>query len=128
MTNVSTNAMTNVMRRVLAAGSLSLLFLRAVVVSGVQTLRVILRNSIGGHEPPAGLIRMRFAPMNEQGATLLGCMITLTPGTTTVDIDMKRREMLLHLLDASQAEQAVKGIRRDFEPSLIVLFGEGRRR
>ena len=51
----------------------------------------------------------------------------LTPGTTTVDIDMERGEMLLHLLDVAGAEEAVAGIRADFEPSIIRLFGtEGR--
>jgi len=111
------------MRRPITAILLLLIFLRAVVMSGVQTVVVILRRSVSGRQPPAGLVRMRFAPMTENGATLLGCMISLTPGTTTVDIDMEKREMLLHLLDASQADAAVAGIRRDFEPSIIKLFG-----
>lgn len=112
------------MHRFITAIVLLFIFLKAVVISGAQTVRVILRNSLGGHTPAAGLVRMRFAPMTEEGATLLGCMISLTPGTTTVDIDMERREMLLHLLDTSQAEQAIAGIRSDFEPSVIILFGE----
>lgn len=111
------------MTRLLAAIELLLRFLKAVVVSGVQTVAVIVRHSVGGREPPARLVRIRFAPMDENGATLLGCLISLTPGTTTIDIDMERREMLLHMLDASQAEEAVAGIRRNFEPSIIKLFG-----
>ncbi|MBX3354600.1 MAG: Na+/H+ antiporter subunit E [Phycisphaeraceae bacterium] len=111
--------------KLLVAIGLLLLFLKAVVISGLQTVRVILRQTLGGTPPPAGLVRMRFAPMSEDGATLLGCMISLTPGTTTIDIDMERGEMLLHLLDTSQAEEAIAGIRADFEPSLIKLFGKG---
>jgi multisubunit Na+/H+ antiporter MnhE subunit len=61
--------------------------------------------------------------MNEQGASLLGCMITLTPGTTTLDIDMDKREILMHVLDASDTDALVKGIREDFEPGLVALFG-----
>jgi multicomponent K+:H+ antiporter subunit E/multicomponent Na+:H+ antiporter subunit E len=50
-------------------------------------------------------------------------MITLTPGTTTIDIDLERREMLLHVLDASDLDGMLAAIRRDFERYLVVLFG-----
>jgi multisubunit Na+/H+ antiporter MnhE subunit len=49
-------------------------------------------------------------------------MITLTPGTTTLDIDMDRREMLLHMLDARAPQQAIDAIRNDFEKYLLILF------
>lgn len=99
-------------------------FLKAMVLSGFQTVGVILRASFGSRRPPAAaFVRVRFAPMSEQGAALLGCMVTLTPGTTTIDIDMVRRELLLHVLDATDTDAMVDGIRRDFEPSLVTLFG-----
>lgn len=65
--------------------------------------------------------------MDERGAAILGCMVSLTPGTTTLDIDMDRRELLVHVLDASDPEAMVAAIRRDFEPGLVTLFGENRR-
>jgi multisubunit Na+/H+ antiporter MnhE subunit len=108
------------MTRLAAALILTFRFLRAVVVSGWQTVGVILRNA---EAPPAAFVRMRFAPMSETGAALLGCMISLTPGTTTLDVDMGRREMLLHLLDASDPDAVVAGIRADFERYLVVLYG-----
>ncbi len=113
------------MRKALAASRLLLRFLGAVVVSGLQTARVI---ALGRRRPAAGFVRLRFEPMTETGAALLGCLITLTPGTTTVDIDFERREMLLHLLDVENASAAVAGIRRDFEREIVTLFGtEGSR-
>lgn len=116
------------LRKPIAAVVLLLRFLRAVVVSGVQTLRVIIVSGRpGAPPPPVALLRMRFAPMSADGAALLGCMITLTPGTTTLDIDMQRRELLLHVLDASDPEGMVQGIRDEFESSLVVLFGEPQR-
>jgi multisubunit Na+/H+ antiporter MnhE subunit len=111
--------------KLIAALTLLLRFLRALVVSGVQTLGVILRAGLGGGEPPpAAFVRVRYAPMSAQGAALLGCMISLTPGTTTLDIDEESRELLLHVLDASDTEGMVEGIRKDFEPGLVTLFGE----
>lgn len=110
--------------RPVAAIMLLARFLRAVLVSGLQTVAVILRaGKPGGQPPPVALLRVRFAPMSEQGAALLGCMVSLTPGTTTLDIDMERRELLLHVLDASDTGALVAGIRQDFEPGLVALFG-----
>ncbi len=99
-------------------------FLKAVVLSGIQTVQVILRASFGQRRPPpAAYLRVHFAPMSPMGASLLGCMITLTPGTTTLDIDMENRIILLHVLDASDTDAIVQGIRNDFETGLVPLFG-----
>lgn len=113
------------MNKSIAALILLIRFLKAVVISGFQTVQVILRSSLGERRPPpAAFLRVKFAPMSAQGASILGCMITLTPGTTTLDIDMEKREILMHVLDASDTNALVQGIREDFEPGLVVLFGE----
>lgn len=112
------------MIRLFAAIGLLARFLRAMLVSGLLTVLVILRTGRPGGRPPlSALMRVRFAPMSEQGAALLGAMVSLTPGTTTIDIDMEHRELLLHVLDASDTDALVQGIRRDFEPALLILFG-----
>jgi multicomponent Na+:H+ antiporter subunit D len=88
------------MNRLFAAIVLLLRFLRAVVVSGLQTVRVILSAPRPATAAAGAYLRVRFAPMSGRRG-LLGCMVSLTPGTTTViDIDMERRELLLHVLDA----------------------------
>jgi multisubunit Na+/H+ antiporter MnhE subunit len=61
--------------------------------------------------------------MGERGAALLGSMISLTPGTTVIDIDVAAREMVLHMLDMSDAASALAAIRRDFEPAVVAWFG-----
>ena len=108
------------MTRVGALGLLLLRFLREVVVSGWSTAVLILR---GPSDLPAGFVRMTYGELDETGAALLGGLVTLTPGTTTVDIDPARREILLHVLDLRRAEATVEAIRRDFERPLLVLFG-----
>lgn len=100
------------MRRPALVLALLLRFLWQVLASGVATARVVLRP---GPLPRPGLIRMEYAPMSEAGAALLGCLVTLTPGTTVIDIDPARREMLLHVLDVDQAGAAVASIRGEFE-------------
>ncbi len=116
------------MRRSVALLMLMLRFGRAVLVSGVETIAVILKTGRpGAAPPPVALVRVRFAPLSERGAAVLGGMVSLTPGTTTIDIDTERCELLLHVLDASDTDALVNGIRREFEPGLRILFGtEGR--
>jgi len=106
--------------RPVAAVTLAYRFFLAVIRSGVQTTLTILRPD-SAMKP--GFIDYYFEPMTETGATLLGSLITLTPGTTTVDIDMESRRLLVHLLDTRGAESACAEIRSDFEEPIRVLFG-----
>ena len=113
------------MHKLIAAIVLPWRFGRAVVTAGAQTVAAIVRQGLSiGTPPPASFVRIGFAPMSAQGAALLGCMVSLTPGTTVIDIDLSRREMVLHMLDARQAEAAAEAIRRDFEPPPLAWFGE----
>jgi hypothetical protein len=51
---------------------LLLRFLKAVVLSGWQTVQVILATTPGGEPARTGtFVRVRFAPMNATGAALL---------------------------------------------------------
>lgn len=109
--------------KLFVAVRLLLIFLWALINSGIATIRIILSASFGGAAPASGFIRFRYAPMSDQGAALLAAMITLTPGTTAIDIDPDTRTMTLHLLDVAGAEDAIADIRRSFEPPLVVLFG-----
>lgn len=98
---------------------LLLRFLFQVVTSGLTTAWSIVRP---GRRPTPGLIRMRYDNLNEFGVTVMGCMITLTPGTTTIDIDTERQELLLHLLDAGNPERTITKIRRQFEKPLQRMY------
>ena len=95
-------------------------FVGHCVLAGLATARIILRRT----PPPAGLVRMRFAPMSPAGAAVLGAMVTLSPGTTVIDIDLEQREMLLHLLDTQDAAASLNVVRRDFERDIVALFPE----
>lgn len=113
------------MNRLTAAVVLPARFGWAMITSGVQTIVAIVRQGLAiGTPPPASFIRIGFAPMNARGAALLGSMISLTPGTTVVDIDMPARQMVLHMLDTRDAAAAVEAIQREFEPPLLAWFGE----
>ena len=109
------------MNKVSAAAALALRFPVELVLSGWQTTRWILQ---GGRELRPGFARLRYEGLSETGAVVLGVLVTLTPGTTTVDIDPVRRELLLHVLDAGRTPEILADIRRAFEPHVRALFGD----
>jgi multisubunit Na+/H+ antiporter MnhE subunit len=109
------------MNKLVAALVLALRFPVEVALSGWATARLILA---GGAKLQPGFARMSYEGLSETGAVALGLLITLTPGTTTVDIDPERRELLLHLLDTRDVEGALAAIRRDFVRPVGVLFGD----
>jgi multisubunit Na+/H+ antiporter MnhE subunit len=94
-------------------------FLFQVVLSGLSTAWLILRP---GRRPTPGLARLSFDNLDETGAAVLGCMLTLTPGSTVLDVDMERKELLIHLLDASDPSRTLSSIGRHFEGPLRILF------
>ncbi len=108
------------MRALIGIGLL-LRFIGQVLVSGFDTAWQILRPD---KRPTPLFLRMSYGAMSPRGAAVLGSLITLTPGTTTLDIDPERKELLLHMLDGSDPAGAVAGIRRHFERPLLRLFPE----
>ncbi len=95
-------------------------FMRAMLVSALTTSLTIITNS---DAPRRGFARMDVAELSKGGAVLLAAMVTLTPGTSTVDVDLERRQLLLHVLDIEDIETTLSSIRREFLEPIRVLFG-----
>jgi len=109
------------MSKILALLLLILNLIKDLVSSGWTTARLILRT---GQPPRSGFARLSFGNLPEGAANLLGALIALTPGTTTLDIDLERGEFLLHLLDLESAEATLASIRRDFLAPIRTLYGD----
>jgi multicomponent K+:H+ antiporter subunit E len=56
-------------------------------------------------------------------ATILGSIITLTPGTLTVDIDMDKRVVHIHGLDVPDQALLISEIKTRYEAPLKEIFG-----
>jgi len=94
-------------------------FLRDMVLGGVATLRIILSPRI----PAPAMARLPYGDLPEGHAALLGALICLTPGTTTVHIDTGRRELLIHVLDGSQVAATLQALERDYAGPWATLAG-----
>ena len=98
-------------------------FVRDLVVSGLATAALILR---GDRTLRPGLVRMPYGDLPEGAALAVGALITLTPGTSTVDVDPVRREYLLHLLDLDGSEATLATIRHNLIEPVRILAGVSR--
>lgn len=55
-------------------------------------------------------------------ATLLAGVVTLTPGTVSIDIDMERRILHVHALNAPDPAATIAGIKSRYEAPLKEMF------
>jgi multisubunit Na+/H+ antiporter MnhE subunit len=109
------------MHRLAVAFTLGTVFMWQVLVAGATTAWLILRP---GHRAAPAIVPMTYEQLSPTGAVVLACLISLTPGTTAIDVDPERRRLLLHLLEGRDATRAIADIRQRFERRLRVLFPE----
>ena len=104
------------MRRLFAATRLVGRFARELVIANVQQLRLVLA--------PRLRVRPRWViyPTELESPilrTLLGLMISLTPGTVTADL--RSAHLVVHVLDTDDEAEVIDRIRDRFEAPLLVL-------
>jgi multicomponent K+:H+ antiporter subunit E/multicomponent Na+:H+ antiporter subunit E len=109
------------MRFAINIARLAFNFVKGVVVSGFDTARVIVRDPRAAN---SGTIRMPYGELDPATASLLGALISLTPGTTMIAQDVENREFLLHLLDLERRDATIAAIQRDFVMPLRALTGK----
>ena len=104
-------------RKVSLGVTLALVFSRELIKSNIAVLRVVLsRRPIR-----SGVIAVPTELTNDLALTMLANMITLTPGTLTLDISHDRRYLFVHTLNLNDPEDVKREIRRAFEVYLREL-------
>ena len=98
---------------------LFLSFLKELAISAYTVARTVL----SPHMPidPA-LIEYPLSLTRDFEITLLSNLITLTPGTMTVDVSADRKTLLIHALDASDPDAVIASIRNGFERQIREAF------
>lgn len=106
----------------LLAGSILMVdFIWHVITAGITTAWWIVRP---GRRLSPAVVRLPYSGISPGGAVLYACLLSLTPGTTTIDLDPQAQTLRLHILDGARASQTVEGVRRRFERRLRQLFPE----
>lgn len=100
--------------------ALALLFVRELLVSAWRVARLVLSREM---DLKPGIFAYPLRADRDFEITLLANMITLTPGTLSVDVSPDRRFLFVHALDASDPEAAISDIREGFERRILEAFG-----
>jgi len=110
---------TGYLERVRRILSLALLFLYELMLSAFRVAVLVLKPRI---DVKPGIIAYPLKVDRDLEITLLANMITLTPGTLSVDVSHDRRFLYVHALDCSDPEAIKEGIANGFERKILEAF------
>ncbi len=105
--------------RPFAALVLFLLFLRELFRSAWRVARLVLSPRMDIHPD---VVAVPVSLTRDAELTLLSNLITLTPGTLTVEIAEDRRALYVHALEAHDPEAVRRDIRSGFERAIREAF------
>ena len=95
---------------------LLLIFSKELIIANVSIAAIVLKPKITV-EP--GFITYPLQVQDDWQITLLASMITLTPGTLTVDVSPDRKFLILHVLDIDDSQQIKDAIYDSFERYIL---------
>jgi multicomponent Na+:H+ antiporter subunit E len=96
--------------------SLILLFVQELVLSALRVAWLAVQPKLTLR--PA-IIAYPLTVTGDAQITLLANMITLTPGTLSVDVSDDRKTLYVHVIDMGSREDLVSGIAAGFETRIL---------
>lgn len=99
--------------------SLALLFLYELVLSAWRVAVLVMSPKM---DLKPGIFAYPLKVDRDFEITLLANLITLTPGTLSVDVSEDRRYLYVHAIDCSDPEQARSDIATGFERKILEAF------
>lgn len=107
--------------RMVPALSLLRLFLYEVMMSAIKVAGLVLRPKM---DLKPGIFAYETALTKDSHITLLANLITLTPGTLSVDVSDDSRTLYIHAVDCSDVRAISDDIRNGFERKIREAFGD----
>lgn len=100
-------------------GGLALLFIYELVLSSCRVAMLVLSRDV---KINPGIIAYPLTVDRDFEITLLANLITLTPGTLSVDVSDDRKVLFVHCIDVPDVEAAVADIKQGFERKILEAF------
>lgn len=100
--------------------SLALLFLYELFMSAYKVAKLVLSPKM---DLKPGIFAFPLRLERDFEITLLANLITLTPGTLSVDVSDDARTLYVHAIDCSDPEGARRDIAEGFERKIMEAFG-----
>lgn len=107
------------LRRARLVLSLALLFLKELSLSAWKVTLTVLSPEM---KLKPGIFAFPLTVTSDFEITLLANLITLTPGTLSVDVSSDRRTLYVHALDCSDPEATTRHIANGFERKIMEAF------
>jgi multicomponent Na+:H+ antiporter subunit E len=105
--------------RPLRIAGLALLFLYELLISGLRVARLVLSPRM---ELKPGIFAYPLKVDRNFEISLLANLITLTPGTLSVDVSDDRKTLFVHAIDCSDPERTRRDIAQGFERRILEAF------
>lgn len=109
------------LRRLRRITSLALLFLWELIVSAVRVASIVVRPNLKASLRPA-IVAFPLSVKSDAEIALLANLITLTPGTLSVDVADDRSVLYVHVLDLVSRDQLIAEIAGGFERKVQEVF------
>jgi multicomponent Na+:H+ antiporter subunit E len=107
--------------RLWRAISLLGLFIFEIVLSAVRVAMVVVSPRLDRALHPA-IVAFPLTLTSDVQITMLANMITLTPGTLSVDVSEDRKTLYVHAIAVASRQSLIGPIARGFERKIIELF------
>ncbi|AOM82556.1 Na+/H+ antiporter subunit E [Salisediminibacterium beveridgei] len=103
-------------RRVIALFKLLILFLYKLILSNIDMIKIVLSPKMN-IEP--GIIAIPTKLRTDWEVTLLANLISLTPGTLTMNFSENGRTLYVHSIHVPDKDAAIDEIRQSFERAIM---------
>ncbi|MFD1066306.1 Na+/H+ antiporter subunit E [Oceanobacillus locisalsi] len=104
------------LKRIWALIKLINLFIVELIKANIEVVKVVLKPK-QDHQP--GIIAVETRLDSDLEISILAALITLTPGTISMDFSDDSRTIYVHSLDVPDKEAMVKGIHDSFEKAIM---------
>jgi|SRR5690606_7813034 multicomponent Na+:H+ antiporter subunit E len=109
------------LRKVRRVASLLLLFLYELAASAIRVARVVLTPDLKSAIRPA-IVAFPLTVKSDAEIALLANLITLTPGTLSIDVSEDRSVLYVHVLTLDTREALIADIAGGFETKVREVF------
>jgi len=99
--------------------SLTLLFFKELALSAFKVAVLVTRPKM---DLKPGILAFPLRVTRDFEITLLANLITLTPGTLSVDVSEDRRFLYVHALDCADPQATIRDIADGFEAKILEAF------
>jgi len=98
---------------------LAMTFVYELVLSAVRVASIVLRPKI---DLKPGIIAYPLTVERDFEITMLANLITLTPGTLSVDVSDDRSTLYIHCIDVPDKQATIDDIKNSFERKILEAF------